>query len=355
MISLLQLLKLAVDQKASDLHIVAGSPPCLRIEGKIIRVKTDPLTAEQTRHLCYSVLKDQQKSNFESTKELDFSFDVKDLSRFRGNYFFQKNAVSGVFRRIPAEIPHYSNLNLPAAVPKLTNIPNGLILVTGPTGSGKSTTIASLVQKINEERQGHIVTLEDPIEFVHPHNNCIVNQREIGVDCIQYSEGLKHLLRQDPDFCVIGEMRDQETIETALKLAETGHLVFATLHTNSAVQTINRVVSVFPPEQQERIRVLLSFTLHAVLSQRLVQMVNQKRTLVVEFLMLNSGIRNLIREDKLHQIQNLMELGQEKSGMITLNQALVELVRSKKITEKEAYSETANPDELFKLLQRGAG
>lgn len=354
MISLLQLLKLASDQKASDLHIVAGSPPCLRIEGKIVRVKTESLTPEQTRHLCYSVLKDQQKSRFEASKELDFSFDVKDLARFRGNYFFQKNAVSGVFRRIPSEIPHYSTLNLPAAVPKLTNLPNGLILVTGPTGSGKSTTIAALIQKINEERQGHIVTLEDPIEFVHPHNNCIINQREIGVDCIEYSEGLKHLLRQDPDFCLIGEMRDLETIETALKLAETGHLVFATLHTNSAVQTINRIVSIFSSEEQERIRVLLSFTLQAVVSQRLVQMVNGKRTLVCEFLLLNSGIRNLIREGKLHQIQNLMEVGQEKSGMNTLNQALAELVKTKKITEKEAYLETANPDELFKLLQRGA-
>ncbi|MBY0316140.1 MAG: PilT/PilU family type 4a pilus ATPase [Bdellovibrionales bacterium] len=353
MITLVQLLKLAKDQNASDLHIVAGSPPCLRIEGKIIRVKTEPLSPQKTRELCFSILNESQKSRFENSKELDFSFDVKDLSRFRGNYFFQKNCVSGVFRRIPTAIPHYGELNLPPAVPKLTNLPNGLILVTGPTGSGKSTTIASLVQKINEERQGHIVTLEDPIEFVHPHNNCIVNQREIGTDCVEYSEGLKHLLRQDPDYCVIGEMRDLETIETALKLAETGHLVFATLHTNSAVQTINRIVSIFAPEQQERIRVLLSFTLQAVMSQRLVTMTNGKRTLVAEFLLLNQGIRNLIREGKLHQVQNLMEVGQEKSGMNTLNQALAELVKSKKIAEKEAYLETGNPDELFKLLQRG--
>jgi twitching motility protein PilT len=353
MITLLQLLKLATEQNASDLHIVAGSPPCLRVEGRIIRVKTESLTAEDCRRLCYAVLDEKQKSKFEQKKELDFSFDVKDVSRFRGNYFFQKNAVSGVFRRVPMSIPNYTELGLPPQVPKLTNLPYGLVLVTGPTGSGKSTTIASLVNKINSEREGHILTLEDPIEFIHSHRNCIVNQREIGIDSINYAEGLKHLLRQDPDFCVIGEMRDVETIETALKVAETGHLVFATLHTNSAVQTINRLVSVFPAEQQERVRVLLSFTLQAVVSQRLVPTVSGKRIMACEFLLLNSGIRNLIREGKLHQIQNLMEVGQEKSGMITLNQSLSELVKSKRVSEKEAYLVTNNPDELFKLLQRG--
>jgi twitching motility protein PilT len=354
MITLLQLLKLATEQNASDLHIVAGSPPCLRVEGRIVRVKTDILSAEDTRRLCYAVLDDKQKSKFEQKKELDFSFDVKEISRFRGNYFFQKNAVSGVFRRVPVTIPNYADLGLPPQVPKLTNLPYGLVLVTGPTGSGKSTTIASLVDKINTEREGHILTLEDPIEFIHSHRNCIVNQREIGIDSINYAEGLKHLLRQDPDFCIIGEMRDIETIETALKVAETGHLVFATLHTNSAVQTINRLVSVFPAEQQERVRVLLSFTLQAVVSQRLVPGNSGKRIMACEFLMLNSGIRNLIREGKLHQIQNLMEVGQEKSGMITLNQTLSELVKNKRVSEKEAYLVTNNPDELFKLLQRGA-
>jgi twitching motility protein PilT len=354
MITLLQLLKLAAEQGASDVHIVAGSPPCLRVEGRIVRVKTNNLTPEDTRRLCYSVVSDQQKSRFEQTKELDFSFDVKDLARFRGNFFFQRNAVSGVFRRVPVNIPSHIDLGLPASIVKLTTLPNGLVLVTGPTGSGKSTTIASLIDKINSEREGHIVTLEDPIEFVHLHKNCIVNQREMEIDCINYSEGLKHLMRQDPDYCLIGEMRDLETIETALKLAETGHLVFATLHTNSAVQTMNRLVSVFPPEQQERIRVLLSFTLQAVVSQRLIPGVTGKRVLALEFLSLNGGIRNLIREGKLHQIQNLMEVGQEKSGMVTLNQSLTELIKTKKISEKEAYLATNNPDELFKLLQRGA-
>jgi len=354
MITLLQLLKLATEQGASDLHIVAGSPPCLRVEGRIVRVKTNSMTPEETRRLCYSVLNDQQKSRFEKTKELDFSFDVKDLARFRGNFFFQRNAVSGVFRRVPVMIPSHTDLGLPASVVKLTSLPNGLVLVTGPTGSGKSTTIASLIDKINVEREGHIVTLEDPIEFVHMHKNCIVNQREMEIDCVNYNEGLKHLMRQDPDYCLIGEMRDLETIETALKLAETGHLVFATLHTNSAVQTINRLVSVFPPEQQERIRVLLSFTLQIGVSQRLIPGLSGKRVLAIEFLLLNGGIRNLIREGKLHQIQNLMEVGQEKSGMVTRSSDLTELIKTKKISEKEAYLATNNPDELFKLLQRGA-
>jgi twitching motility protein PilT len=354
MITLMQLLKLASEQNASDLHIVAGSPPCLRVEGRIVRVKSDVLTPEDSRRLCYAVLDDKQKSKFEQKKELDFSFDIKELNRFRGNYFFQKNAVSGVFRRVPMAIPNHWELGLPAVIPKMTTLPFGLVLVTGPTGSGKSTTIASLVNKINDEREGHIITLEDPIEFVHSHKNCIVNQREIGIDCVNYSEGLKHLLRQDPDYCVIGELRDLETIETALKLAETGHLVFATLHTNSAVQTINRIVSVFPAEQQERVRILLSFTLQGVVCQKLIPGVNNKRVMACEFLLLNTGVRNLIREGKLHQIQNLMEVGQEKSGMVTLNQSLADLVKGKRIAEKEAYLATNNPDELFKLLQRGA-
>ncbi len=353
MITLIQLLKLTAEQGASDLHIVAGSPPCLRVDGRIIRVKTQHLSSEDTRRLCYSVLSDAQKSYLEQAKELDFSFDVKGLCRFRGNLFFQKNSTSGVFRRIPNHIPSYVDLGLPPAIPKLTTLPNGLVLVTGPTGSGKTTTLASLLDKVNQEREGHIVTLEDPIEFIHPHKNCIVNQREIGVDSLSYDEGLRRLMRQDPDYCLIGEIRDQTTVETALKLAETGHLVFATLHTNSAVQTINRIVSIFPSEQQDRIRVVLSFTLQAVVSQRLIPSVTGKRILACEFLLLNSGIRNLIREGKLHQVQNMMEVGQERSGMVTLNQTLCDLLKASRITEKEAYLVTNNPEDLFKLLQRG--
>lgn len=352
MITLLQLLKFASEQGASDIHVVAGSSPCVRVEGKIIRVKSDVLTPERCRSLCYSVLSDQQKSRFEQKKELDFSFEVKNLARFRGNYFFQKNAVSGVFRRIPNAIPTIGQLGLPSAVPKLTNLPNGLILITGPTGSGKTTTIASLIDKVNRESHGHIVTLEDPIEFVHPHRSCIINQREIGTDCISYDDGLKHLMRQDPDYCMIGEMRDLETIETAIKLAETGHLVFGTLHTNSASQTINRIVSVFPVEQQQRVQVLLSFTLQAVVSQKLVVGIDGKRLLAGELLILNSAVRNLIREGKIHQIQHMMEVGQEKSGMVTLNQSLVELVSKNQISEKEAFLASSNPDELFKILKR---
>lgn len=352
MISLLQLLKFAAEQGASDVHISAASPPCLRVEGKIIRLKSSELTPEQSRTLCYSVLNDAQKSKLEETKNLDFSFDVKNIARFRGNYFFQKNSLSGVFRRIPGEIPTVGSLGLPAAVPKLTQLPNGLILVTGPTGCGKTTTIAALIDKINRERHGHIVTLEDPIEFLHDHQACIVNQREIGVDCDTYDDGLKYVMRQDPDYCLIGEMRDLEAIETALKLAETGHLVFATLHTNSAVQTINRIVSVFPADQQQRIQALLSFTLQAVVSQRLIPGTKGRRMLAAEFLLLNTAVRNLIREGKLHQIESMMEVGQSKSGMITMNQALCTLFVDKKISEKEAFLASPDPDQLLSLLQQ---
>lgn len=352
MITLLQLLKFATDQGASDLHIVAGSQPALRINGRMVRVKSDVLTKETTRKLCYSVLSDAQKGKFEEAKELDFSFDVKNLARFRANYFFQKNAVSGVFRRVPVVIPKFSDLNLPDAVAELTNLPFGLVLVTGPTGSGKSTTIASMLDKINTERFGHIVTMEDPIEFVHPHKNCIVNQREIGTDTAGYTQAMKYLLRQDPDYCLLGELRDLETIEAALNTAETGHLVFGTLHTNSAVSTINRVVNVFPSEQQERIRVLLSFTLQAVISQRLLPSLQGGRVAAIEFLLMTTSIRNLIREGKLHQVPAMMQVGQERTGMITMNQSLMNLIIKRKIDVKTAFAASPDPDQLDGLLKR---
>ncbi|MGE0526425.1 MAG: type IV pilus twitching motility protein PilT, partial [Bdellovibrionales bacterium] len=270
MISLHQLLKAAVKQGASDLHIVAGSPPVLRVEGRIVRVKSSDLTADETRQLCYSILTDSQKSRFETTKELDFSFGIKAMSRFRANLFYQRGAVSGVFRRIPVDVPDLEVLGLPKIVAELVNYPTGLVLVTGPTGSGKSTTIAAMIDRINRERRGHIITLEDPIEYVHPHKSSIVNQREVGIDTVSYRSALKHVLRQDPDVCMMGELRDLETVDAALNICETGHLVFATLHTNSAVSTISRIVNVFPSEQQERVRTQLSLTLNAVLSQRLV-------------------------------------------------------------------------------------
>lgn len=352
MISLLQLLKFAADQGASDLHLVAGSQPALRVNGRIVRVKTEPLAKDVTRKLCYSVLSDAQKSRFEETHELDFSFDVKNLARFRANYFFQKNAVSGVFRRVPVTIPKFQDLGLPAAISELTALPYGLVLVTGPTGSGKSTTLASMIDKINTERFGHIITLEDPIEFLHSHKNCVVNQREVGSDTSAYKTAMKHLLRQDPDFCLLGEMRDLETIEAALVTAETGHLVFATLHTNSAVQTINRIVSVFPGEQQERIRVLLSFVLQAVVSQRLLPSIQGGRVAAVEFLSLNPSVRHLIRENKLHQIPGMMQVGQDKSGMMTMNQSLLNLLLKRRIDVKTAFSASTEPEQLDQMMKK---
>ena len=352
MITLLQLLKFAVDQGASDLHIVAGSQPALRVNGRIVRVKTEQMTKEVTRKLCYSVLSDAQKSRFEETKELDFSFDVKNLARFRANFFFQKGNVSGVFRRVPVVIPKFSDLNLPQSIGDLTNLPFGLVLVTGPTGSGKSTTIASMLDKINTERYGHIVTMEDPIEFVHQHKNCIINQREIGADTQGYKSGMKSVLRQDPDYVLLGEMRDLETIDAALNTAETGHLVFGTLHTNSAVSSINRMVNVFPSDQQERVRVLLSSTLQGVISQRLLPSLQGGRVAAIEFMLMTTSIRNLVRENKMHQIPAMMQVGQEKSGMITMNQSLVNLIIKRKIDVRTAFSASSDPDQLDSMLKK---
>jgi len=352
MITLHQLLKAAVKQGASDLHIVAGSPPVLRIDGKIVRVKTTDLSADDSRQLCYSILTDAQKSRLEENKEIDFSFGIKNMARFRTSLFFQRGAVSGVFRKIPLDIPELKMLSLPRSVENVTNFPSGLVLVTGPTGSGKSTTIAALIDKINRERRSHIITLEDPIEFVYGHKSCIVNQRELGTDMLGYASALKSILRKDPDVFLMSELRDLKDIETALGIAETGHLVFGTLHTNSALQTINRVVSVFPAEQQARIRVQLSFTLNAVISQRLIPGTKGGVLPAVEFLLMNTTIRNLIRENKLHQVYGMMQVGQGKTGMVTLNQSLMDLVLKRKIDIRGAFSATSDPEELDKLLKQ---
>lgn len=352
MVSLLQLLKFATEQGASDLHIVANSQPVLRINGRIVKIRADVLTKEATRKLCYTVLSDNQKAKFEEEKELDFSFEVKNVARFRANLFFQRGSVSGVFRRVPVNMPKFADLSVPQGIGELTLLPYGLVLVTGPTGSGKSTTIASLIDKINQESFGHIVTLEDPIEFVHQHKNCIVNQREIGADSVSYSAALKYLLRQDPDVVLLGEMRDLETIEAAMLTAETGHLVFATLHTNTAVSTINRIVGVFPSEQQDRVRIQLSFTLQAVISQRLLPALGGGRVAATEFLLMTPGIRNLIREGKLHQIESMMQVGQEKSGMVTMNQCLVNLVLKRKIDLRTAFEASPHIEALEKMLKQ---
>ena len=298
-----QLLKLMIERGASDLHITTGTPPQLRVDGKLYPLNIDSLAPQETKQLCYSVLTDAQKHQFEESNELDLSFGVQKLSRFRGNIFVQRGNVAGVFRAIPFKIRTFDELNLPPVVKELAGRPRGLVLVTGPTGSGKSTTLASIIDFINTQRSEHIVTVEDPIEYLHPHKSCIVNQREIGADTEGFKEALKYILRQDPDVVLIGELRDLETLQAALSVAETGHLCFATLHTNSAVQTINRIVDAFPPYQQAQIRQQLSFVLEGVLSQTLLPHADGAgRTLALEIMVPNPAIRNLIREDKVHQI-----------------------------------------------------
>lgn len=344
------LLKTMVDQGASDLHITVGSPPQFRIEGKMVRVKTESLAPNDTKELCYSVITDSQRSEFERGLELDFSFGVKDLARFRGNIYMQKGAVAGVFRRIPINIPPLDGLGLPKVIKDVIKRPNGLILVCGPTGSGKSTTLASILDHLNVTESGHIITIEDPIEFIHPHKSCLVNQREVGMDTKTFKDALKRLLRQDPDYVLIGELRDEETIEMALTMAETGHLVFGTLHTNSAVQSIYRLVNVFPPHQQPQIRQLLAFVLQSIVCQQLIPKTNGGRALAVEVMVPTGGIRNLIREDKLHQVYSAMQAGQDNTGMVTMNQSLLSLVQAGHITKEAALEASFVPDELAKML-----
>ena len=351
-----QLLKAMIEKGASDLHITTGSPPQLRIDGRLVPLKTPPLTPVETRQLCYSVLTDAQKHRFEEDDELDLSFGVKGLSRFRANIFLQRGAVAGAFRTIPFKILSFQELGLPPVVADLSKRPRGLVLVTGPTGSGKSTTLASIVDKVNSERHEHIITIEDPIEYLHPHKNCLVNQREVGADTQSFKRALKYILRQDPDVVLVGEMRDLETIEAALVISETGHLTFATLHTNTAVQSINRVLDVFPPYQQPQVRAQLSFVLQGILSQQLIPKANgQGRVLAVEVMVPNPAIRNLIREDKVHQIYSQMQVGQSKFGMQTMNQSLYMLYSKKLITLDEAIGRSSDVDELRTMLQEGTG
>jgi twitching motility protein PilT len=349
-----QLLKAMVEKGASDLHVTTGSPPQLRIDGKLVPLKTPPLSPVDTKQLCYSILTDAQKHKFEEDSELDLSFGVKGLSRFRANVFMQRGAVAGAFRTIPFKILTFQELGLPPIVADLAKKPRGLVLVTGPTGSGKSTTLASIIDKINTDRHEHIVTIEDPIEYLHPHKNCLVNQREVGADTQSFKKALKYILRQDPDVVLIGEMRDLETVEAALVISETGHLAFATLHTNSAVQTINRILDVFPPYQQPQVRAQLSFVLEGVLTQNLLPKAGGPgRVLVVEVMIPNAAIRNLIREDKVHQIYSQMQVGQSKFGMQTFNQSLAMAFAKRLITLDEAMARSSDPDELKNVLATG--
>ncbi len=356
MANLHQLLKAMVEKGASDLHITTGSAPQLRIDGELVPLKTEPLTPVHTKQLCYSILTDAQKHKFEEENELDLSFGVKGLSRFRANIFMQRGAVAGAFRTIPFKILTFQELGLPPVVAELSKRPRGLMLVTGPTGSGKSTTLASIIDKINSERHEHIMTIEDPIEYLHPHKNCLVNQREVGADTRNFKTALKYILRQDPDVVLVGEMRDLETIEAALVIAETGHICFATLHTNSAVQTINRILDVFPPYQQPQVRAQLSFVMEGIMSQALIaKQGSPGRVLCLEIMIPNPAIRNLIREDKVHQIYSSMQVGQAKYGMQTFNQALAGLLMRRQISQDEAFARSSDPEELKNIIASGGG
>ena len=350
-IQIQQLFKVMVDSNASDLHLTVGSAPGMRIHGEIVKVKTSALTASDTKRLVYQILTEEQKNEFEKNLELDFSFGIKGLARYRANIFYSKGGIAAVFRLIPSVIPDFKQLNLPNTLLKLTDASNGLILVTGPTGSGKSTTLASIIDRLNNKDTGHIITLEDPIEFVHQHKSCIVNQREIGTDTLDFRRGLRSLLRQDPDIVLVGELRDAETIEAALTIAETGHLVFGTLHTNSCVQTINRIVNVFAADQQTQIRTLLSFVLQGVVAQQLVpRSFAPGRKLVMEILIPSPAVRNLVREDKLHQIYSQMQIGQDVSGMVTMNQSLFKLFQQGEIDRATAMGYSTVPEELERML-----
>jgi twitching motility protein PilT len=350
-ITLNQLLKTMLEKGASDLHITAATPPVIRVDGGLIPLKLAPLSPPDCKRLCYSILTDSQKSRFEEENELDLSFGMKGLARFRANLFVQRGVVSGAFRQIPFKISTMQELGLPAVVSDLCQRPRGLVLVTGPTGSGKSTTLAAMIDKINRETHQHILTIEDPIEFLHPHKSCIVNQREVHADTESFKKALKYVLRQDPDVVMVGELRDLEAIEAALTIAETGHLCFATLHTSSAVQTINRLIDVFPPHQQTQIRAQLSFVLEGVISQTLVtKAAGVGRVMASEIMIPNAAIRNLIREDKQHQIYSQMQIGQGKHGMQTLNQSLSALYLKRLITLDEAVATSSEPDELRSII-----
>ncbi len=350
-----QLLKVMLDKGASDLHVTTGSPPQLRIDGDLVPLRTDAMTPVDTKQLCYSILTDAQKLRFEEDQELDLSFGVKGLARFRANLYVQRGAVGGAFRLVPFNILPLEDLGVPKVVNELCERPRGLVLVTGPTGSGKSTTLASMIDRINTRHRSHIVTIEDPIEFLHPHKNCLVNQREVGSDTQSFGKALRHILRQDPDIVLVGEMRDLETIEAALTIAETGHLCFASLHTTSAIGSINRIIDVFPPHQQSQIRAVLSFVLEGVVSQTLVPRASGSgQVLAAEVMIPTVAIRNLIREDKLHQIYSQMQIGQSKHGMVTMNQTLCDLFVRRVITLDDAMSRSSDMDELKTLISSAA-
>jgi len=353
MISIEELLTIMVQRGGSDLHVSAGSPPRIRIDGILVNTEHDVLTPEATQKLCYSFLSNEQVATFEKDFELDLSFGIDTLGRFRVNVFMQRGTVAAVLRMIPYEVMSFSELGLPVQVcESLCSLPKGLILVTGATGSGKSTTLAAMVDFINQNRSGHIVTIEDPIEFLHRNKNCLCNQREVGSDTHGFGGALRSVLRQDPDIVMIGEMRDKETVEAALTIAETGHLTFATLHTSDAITTINRIIDVFPSYQQPQIRTQLSVVLQAVFSQQLLARAGGRgRVLAAELMLCTPAVRALIRDDKVHQVYSILQTG-GRLGMRTMNQALHELVRANLVTLEEAMQSTSDPEDLKRLFQR---
>ncbi len=355
-INLNTLLKTMIDSGASDMHISAGSPPAFRINGQIVRSKTASFSPEDTKMLVYSLLTEDQRKRFEETKELDFGFGVRSVARLRANLFMQRGAVTAVFRRVPNEIPTFESIGLPKSMAKLMDKPHGLILITGSTGSGKSTTLAALVDHYNQNYKGHIVTVEDPIEFTHRHGQSIVNQRELGADSSSFATALRQVLREDADVIMVGEIRDEATAEAALKAAETGHLVLSTLHTNGAIASINRFVQMFSGDKQHYIRHLLSFTLEAVVSQALCKKADgMGRVMACESLHLTPAIRNLIRDNKMHQVYGQMQIGQETHEMHTMNQSLANYVKKGVITLAEAMTYSTDIEELTKQLGVVAG
>jgi twitching motility protein PilT len=350
-LNLRTLLEEMIQRGASDLHITAGERPKLRIDGDITNSAHEPpLTPKDTLGLAYSILTENQKKRFELEDELDFSFGIQNLARFRGNCFKQRGCVSMAIRQIPFNVKTFEELGLPASVAKMSEKPRGLVLVTGPTGSGKSTTLAAMIDKINRERRGHIITVEDPIEFIHRHQSCIINQREVGTDTKSFASALKYALREDPDIILVGEMRDLETIQAAITIAETGHLCLATLHTNSAAEAINRIIDVFPSHQQSQVRAQLAFSLEGIVTQTLLPRVRGGgRVMAAEILVVTPAIRALVRDDKVHQIYSLMQSG-KKHGMQTLNDALYQIYMSREVALEECVRVSGDPTEFLRMV-----
>jgi twitching motility protein PilT len=355
-ITIQELLKIAVERDASDLHITTHIPPRIRVHGILVSLDYPPLTPSETKNIIYSLLTDRQKKQFEEKMELDFSFGIKEMGRFRGNVFMQKGAVAAAFRRFLPIMWSFSELGIPQRLAQLCYLPRGLVLVTGPTGCGKSTTLACLIEHVNKERPVHIITIEDPIEYYISPKKAIVNQRELLVDTLSYPNALRAVLREDPDVVLVGEMRDLETVEASLRVAETGHLTFSTLHTNSAAESISRIIDIFPAQYQSQVRIMLSMSLEAVITQSLIPRADGRgRVLAMEILIPNPAIRNLIRENKIHQIYSSMQMGQEKFGMQTFNQSLASLYFKKSITLEVAMNVSSKPEELTDIIQRREG